>query len=895
MSKLPHLRLEGTAESVKYTSTNTGGGKKFKTPVWSPSKHASDLKAGLEAARDEAKHQRERERTTFGDLLQRQPGGVVLTFESEEGHGLKLKSLEKLSAGIQLRNVTEHDGVEKATVFVPDGQLPHFFNLIDTYLKRTVLSVDATDENAPLLKSVADKNRKVSVTVKPRPEGKVTATITCPVSEVDRITVAIGDSCRVTKNVRKNTPLIDSIARVRLAWVEDFWGSATPFPKSADAIWWEVWLEGGRDTALGVVGRFKQLAGALGFRTSDRHISFPERVVLLAYGSAERFSHSLELLSMLAELREVNELATPYLDLNPREQQAFVEDLLVKVVSAREDAPAVCILDGGVNRGHVLLEAALAVGDAQSVNDAWGTADNDRQQHGTGMAGLALFGCLATALRHTKELRLRHRLESVKILPPPPRENDPDVYGALTQQAAALAMAQNPKRNRVHCMAVTEKLVDNGLPSSWSGAVDELCAGVLDETPKLMVLSAGNVREHFFSPDYRYHEWNITQAGVESPAQAWNALTVGAYTEKVVIQDPTYKEYEPIATSGDLCPRSRTSLAWPDDNHSGWPIKPDVVCEGGNYGMNANSRTEVEDLSLLTTFLHESGRLLEVTHGTSPATALAAKTAAELWSHYPRLRPETVRALLVHSAQWTPAMAGRFGAKTKGDVHRRLRCYGYGVPDLDRAAYSLRNATTLLFEGELQPFKFDTEKKKAVTNEMHLHALPWPKRLLEDLGETPISMRVTLSYYIEPSPGNVGWGVNHRYASHGLRFDVIRPLEDLAAFKKRISRAEWDNPKDSKSRPASQKDTRNWVVGDGGRTHGSLHSDWWEGTAAELAACGLVSVYPVTGWWRERAHLGRVGSIAKYSLLISLATPNTDVDLYTPIETAAKVVTEVLV
>jgi hypothetical protein len=44
---------------------------------------------------------------------------------------------------------------------------------------------------------------------------------------------------------------------------------------------------------------------------------------------------------------------------------------------------------------------------------------------------------------------------------------------------------------------------------------------------------------------------------------------------------------------------------------------------------------------------------------------------------------------------------------------------------------------------------------------MHLHQLPWPTEVLEDLGPTQVSMRVTLSYFIEPSPNNIGWGVNH--------------------------------------------------------------------------------------------------------------------------------------
>lgn len=157
--------------------------------------------------------------------------------------------MEKLTAGIQLRSVQETDGVEKAKVFVPTTELPHFFKLIETYATRTVLTVDAKMANRAVLDALVDKKQKISVAVKERPEEMVRATITCSVTEVESITAAIGDKGTVSKNVRKNTPLIDSIANVRLALVEDFWGENKPFPKSTGVMWWVVWLSATRSEA----------------------------------------------------------------------------------------------------------------------------------------------------------------------------------------------------------------------------------------------------------------------------------------------------------------------------------------------------------------------------------------------------------------------------------------------------------------------------------------------------------------------------------------------------------------------------------------------------------------------------------------------------------------------
>jgi hypothetical protein len=524
-----------------------------------------------------------------------------------------------------------------------------------------------------------------------------------------------------------------------------------------------------------------------------------------------------------------------------------VADAAGRLVPPALDAPAVCLLDTGVNRQHPLIEPVRAAGDTQAVQPAWGVADHDRDQHGTGMAGIAAYRCLTDVFNSTGPIQLRHRLESLKLLPPPPQANEPDVYGWVMQQAVAKAEIQAPQRNRAICMAVTADDRDQGLPSSWSAAVDQMCAGELDGEPKLTFISAGNYNAVLGNAEYVYPDWNVQHAGVQDPAQAWNALTVGADTEKVLIHDPAFRGWQAIAPAGDLTPSSRTSLAWPAENYD-WPIKPDIVMEGGNYITDGHNRDSCVDMALLTTIVHPSGRLLSHMQDTSAATAEAARLAAIIWSYYPKLWPETVRGLLIHSAQWTPAMLARFPGNSKSEVQRRLRCFGYGVPSTQRALWSAENAATLIFEGELQPFQKVAGEYK--TKELHLHRIPWPTDVLQELGEINVTMRVTLSYFIEPSPGRRGWGEKRRFQSHGLRFDVISPLETEEQFTRRISRAMWE---ERDQRPDNVPEMRNWVVGSRGRTRGSVHSDWWTGTAAELASCGTLAVYPNRCRWRITA------------------------------------------
>lgn len=890
MSDLPHLRLEGEPTSSPYTYAGpTPQGSTFDLPARNQPVHARGVRAALNTAEAEAKRRRDENEAAHPELVEWKPEGIVLTFESEPNHPLSLEGLER-HGGIHLLGLTERGGTQSARVFVPEGKLGTFLRIVDAYASSIVLTYVAEPVNESKLKALHDEveNFRFWGPVRPTRDGKRKLRFVVPEASVPRFHGLVGNLGSLLLSSRKNQKLVDSVTTIRLAITEDFWQDTLPYPPLDEELWWEVWLRGSRQDANEVFHRFIDVAGAIGIdRVSDRYVSFPERLVLHTYASARQLSSSIHLLSMIAELRKAKELATPYVTMSPRDQREFVDDAARLIVPPGRNAPSVCILDAGVNQPHPLLAPALAMEDVQAVEADWGTSDHDSEQHGTGMAGIALYGCLTGLMSATGPIVLGHRLESVKILPPPPRSNEPPVYGRVMQDAVSLAQIQSPRRNRVICMAVTADDREMGMPTTWSAAVDDMCAGVLDEIPKLMFISAGNVLpKHFYSADYTYHNWNTTQAGIEDPAQAWNALTVGAYTEKVFIEDPSFRGWQPIAQSGDLNPTSRTSLPWPDKHRKGWPIKPDIVMEGGNYAERGGDRSNLDDLSLMTTFLHPSGRLLEVMRDTSPATALAARFAATIWSRYPRFRPETVRGLMVHSASWTPAMRRRYPGEQKSVAQNCLRCYGYGVPNLNRALSSAENAATLIYEGDIQAFCRTTSGCK--TYEMHVHELPWPKEVLEELRDTPVSMRVTLSYFIEPSPNNVGWGENHRYASHGLRFDVIRPLEGVSAFRKRISKAEWDAPD---APPQSVDETREWVIGSNGRTHGSLHSDWWEGKAIHLARCNLIAVYPVTGWWKERHHLDRYDRKARYSLIVTIETPETDI--YTPISQDVTVQTEI--
>ncbi|SPP92758.1 protein of unknown function [Bradyrhizobium vignae] len=71
---------------------------------------------------------------------------------------------------------------------------------------------------------------------------------------------------------------------------------------------------------------------------------------------------------------------------------------------------------------------------------------------------------------------------------------------------------------------------------------------------------------------------------------------------------------------------------------------------------------------------------------------------------YPKLWPETIRGLMVHSARWTPAMLKRWDGQTSAAAQDLLRRFGWGVPSEERMLRSVNNVLTLIEQDRLSPF-----------------------------------------------------------------------------------------------------------------------------------------------------------------------------------------------
>jgi len=702
----------------------------------------------------------------------------------------------------------------------------------------------------------------------------------------------------------KGNAYIANINSIAPAAIEGLWTDAPEdLPRDGNPHWWQFWV---RKFPSATRDHFLSIAHTLGLEIRGEALVLPDHYVFVARGTYATLASSIPLLDTLAELRAARPCSLGLIDLTSIEQEDYVTEALQRIAFPSENAPAVCLLDTGVNRGHRLLEPLLAAIDNDSVfgdgDGSDGYVSTSPHGHGTPMAGLAAYGDLRQLAASTQPWNQLHRLESVRLFDPL-RLHDPDNYGSVTLQAVRRPEINHAHRRRAYCLAVTAPGTNDGKPSAWSAAVDMAAYGDDNGSKRLVLVAAGNVHPEDAGTTYTYPDRN-RQTPIEDPAQAWNAVTVGANTHHTVVTegDDESRRLTPIVRqNGMLSPFSRTSCEW----NPHWPLKPEIVLEGGNAATHPEHGIEHRDsLQLVSTSASvRAGRPFCSFNATSAATAQAARLAAGITARYPDLWPETTRGLLVHAARWTPAMLEgidphrRYTAANRQRFIQILRAYGYGEPDVDRAYFSAEHATTLIRQDELSPYK--KEKSSIKLNDCHIHQLPWPRQLLTDNFGATLTLRVTLSYFAAPNPSanNALKGSRYRYGGCLLRFLVRNKDEvDNATFEQRMTRAAQEDEAGDNSANAEAPDSDpGWALGSKlcGKG-GSLIHDVWKGSAADLALMDRIAIFPAKGWWAYRkfpngdpwhnCHLRPI----RYSLIVSVEA-ETNITLYNAISTSLNV------
>lgn len=816
----PILFLNNAAQSESFTTTQGGGGGGIDLPPRNRIAHASWLTQRF----DEEWHKLNEYRQQRNAQAIPSRGGSYLEVRGQAGHELAVNGLENRRSRIGSRListqtvVTDKGAEMRSIVYVPSGQEKKYIQKIKDYATK----IDAR------------------------------------------------------WNQFKNKALVESIEDVKLALLENLWQDPLKNLPGDIPVWCELWLRTENGSASAVVDRIHNICQELSIETNNELLNFPERSIIVIQANRNHLKELFERSDDLAELRLAKEPVSFWSSMSNYEQTEAVSDLL-KRISYDDKGVSVCVLDSGINNGHQLLEQFCSDNELEVYHPDW--RKNDHDGHGTQMAGVVMYGDLSEALESRDIIKINHRVSSGKILPPPNfPDNDKRLYGEITAQTISKCEIKIPDRTQLYCMAVTTKYeTDHGRPSSWSAAIDSLCSGQMDGVRRLFLISAGNAANLISKDELTEYPDINKRLESQNPAQAWNAITIGAYTEKTRITDLDYEGYSPLAQSGELSPHSTTSLGW---DHNKWPNKPDIVLEGGNLLKSPNGEIDTcDDLCILTASKSPIIKQFELFNATSAATAKAAWMTAKIQSIIPNAWPETIRALMVHSAEWTPQLIQQFGIdiSKKGDVGTLLRVAGYGVPNLEKASTCATNHLTLIVQEKIRPFN-----KDGSTNEMHFYKLPWPQEALQELGDRLVTVKITLSYFIEPSPGELQTQSRYTYASHGLRFEMntSEEYDNIKSFKKRINKEARENKED---KPESKGFGEKWKIGLTYRSLGTVHSDSITLPGIQMADCCHIAIFPIGGWWKTRKSEKCMEKETRYSLIVSLHTEAQDIDIYTPV------------
>ncbi|MCL2567154.1 MAG: S8 family peptidase [Alphaproteobacteria bacterium] len=582
----------------------------------------------------------------------------------------------------------------------------------------------------------------------------------------------------------------------------------------------------------------------------------------------------------IAEIKFAKRLKTNYVDVDIEEKQQM--DLSVNYNLKSETRTCAVILDTGVNLSNHFLKDIISNEFALSIKKEWGTYDNDF--HGTAVAGLVLFGDFHDLIDKSNPINVSHKVCSVKVYNPNNNDDEYTIPSVLVRESMQMVEHTDCLVNYNKCYVSSNTTQETlGDPSSYSIDLD---FNIFDNKI-LFLISVGNYNESFI--DKNIYKLNHSKAYIEDPSQSWNSLSIGAYTEKYTkLED----DYTPLYEHGDISPNTRFKNK--NYKYSNLPLKPEILFEGGNKAYDSKNTVLTHDaLDLLTAnaSFAEDNHSLRNFNGTSASVALAGRFASILMEEYPDFWPETIRALMIHSAEYTDFIKNR-EPKAKIKYLEFLHRYSYGIPNLDKARESANNLVTLVSQREFEIFKKVKENNSEKTlNKSILFDLPWPQEVLRELGNLPIILKVTLSYFIKPKAGSTTkLNINKfKYQSHGFRFDLKNHEETYDQFIKRVTHIS------EKEGIEKSQGIDNWKIGIRGRSKisGSVSKDIWEGKAIELADMDKLIVYPVYGWWKEDKKTKEVST--RFSLIMSIETDNEDIDLYNEVRTIIETTTPITI
>lgn len=536
------------------------------------------------------------------------------------------------------------------------------------------------------------------------------------------------------------------------------------------------------------------------------------------------------------------------------------------VASPEEHAPAVCVIDSGIQEGHIWLEAAIDSATSRCfLPDRQVDHVEDEVQpsgHGTRVAGAVLYPRNVPASGPVQPVAWLQNARVLDANNQIPKELPPAKY--IEEVVAHFHGSKKVTRLYNHSVAANVPCARQRM-STWATKIDDLS----HEQDVLFIQAAGNIRnstgdannpgvfEHLKAgrpyPDY----FQEAAARIANPAQSLQALTVGSVSAGVWVgQDKrsfATEENGPSAFS-----RSGFGI---------WDvIKPEVVEIGGDYatadGATSPPTIETETAVELVRAAGDGGPAVAKDDvGTSYAAPKVAHIAARLQRLFPNSSTLLYRGLIVHSARWPGWTNGATWSKD-----RALKLLGHGLPSIERASENAGHRVTLI-----------TPDAAVIRNqELHFYRVVVPPELRSVAQDIALRIDVTLSYSSEPRRtrsrlrGYLATWLDWRSSGLGEPLDV---------FRQRMVSGE--------DKPARRYQQLGWCLhysdqhGDVTETHrgnGTVQKDWAEVSAHDLPEEFCIAVRAHKGWDHREGSGG-----AKYCLIVSIEAEDISVPVYSSV------------
>lgn len=559
-------------------------------------------------------------------------------------------------------------------------------------------------------------------------------------------------------------------------------------------------------------------------------------------------------------------------------------------------APAVCVIDSGIQEGHVLLQPAIDQATSHCFLPSKSPTDVgdfvSPAGHGTRVAGAVLYG--ETVPRNGAP-QLPFWIQNARVLNEQNRMPE-ELFPPAAVRAAVERFHTGPRQTRIFNHSINANgCCRTRYMSAWAAEIDALCA-VYDV---LIVQSAGNLPENGAAPllgvkDHlsagRVYPAFLLEAStrIANPAQSLQALTVGSVAYGL-LEAGAWRSFATEQGHPSAFTRSGFGI---------WDIiKPEVVEYGGD-GIRTGSnppdiqiggRIAAACPELVRSTMFPPGPAFDRDQaGTSFSTPKVTRVAALLQALFPDEPAILYRALLVQSARWpewaeailmelrqissTPRRDNTRREQLLDEVSEVVRYLGYGIPDAARATSNSDHRVTLITSGET-PIR---------ARECHIYQVPVPSQLRRQADEFDIRVEVTLSYVAQPRRTR-----RHlrRYLSTWVDWKSSKLGEGLNDFRLRALK---DQDSDTDPLPGSvlpwtiHEKPQDGLIRNTKRNSGTVQKDWAVVKSNALPDHFCIAVVGHQGWSHDP------DSTARYALVVTFEILGQEISIYEPLRVAVQ-------